>query len=236
MEGWADQARTFVALDVEGTGMDPARHEIIEIAAVQFDRDRIIDRFSSLIRPSGRISLDIAVLTGIDPDELEGAPGLGQVAPAFRRFMAGHPIVGQSVEFDLRMLEAGGIILSNPVYDTYDLATLLLPDLPAYNLATIAAEFGIPASGNHRALADAEVTAQVFQGLLRRLERFDSSTLEQLAEYARIGGWETADLFAAAASSRARPGHTMHLGEVDEPTSGPEGKSVRLASGRGVPR
>ena len=200
---WGAPARTYVALDLEGTGMDPARHEIIEIAAVLCDRDRIIDRFSTLVRPRDRLSLDIAVLTGIDPGELDKAPSLGEVAPALRRFVAGRPLVGQSIAFDLQMLEAGGIVLSNAIYDTYDLATLLLPDLPAYNLATIAAELGIVPETSHRALSDAEITAQVFQGLLRRLERFDTSTLDQLAEYSRLGGWGLADLFATAAAARS---------------------------------
>ncbi len=208
----------FVALDIEATGMDPARHEIIEIAGVLFDRDQILDRYSTLIRPAGRVSLDIAVLTGIDPGELADAPLLGEIAATLRRLVVGRPIVGQSVDFDLRMLEAGGVLLTNPVYDTYDLATLLLPDLPAYNLATIAAEFGIPPAGNHRALADAELTALVFQSLLRRLERFDTSTLEQLADYARVGGWPMAELFAGAA--RARPAAPMTLLSPAEAGSG----------------
>lgn len=204
--------------------MDPARHEIIEIAAVLFDRNQIIDRYTTLVQPAGRISLDIAVLTGIDQAELEAAPTLGEVAPALRRFVAGRPIVGQSVEFDLRMLESGGVVLTNPVYDTYELATLLVPDLPAYSLATIAAEFGVPLAASHRALGDAEVTAQVFQGLLERLERFDATTLEQLAEYSRLGGWSMAELFAEAA--RSRPGPILRL---DSPPDGAAGGPHELA-------
>ena len=211
---------TFIALDVEGTGMDPARHEIIEIAAIRFDRDRILDRFTTLVQPVGRVSLDIAVLTGIMPEELTSAPTLGEVAPALRRFVAGVPIVGQSIELDLRMLEAGGILLTNPTYDTFDLATLLLPSLPAYSLAAVAAEFGIVTGGRHRAEADADVTARVFQHLLRRIDRFDVTTLEQLAEDCRRGGWSIAELFVAAAAAKPAALFPTLISD-EEPVGGP---------------
>ncbi len=194
----------FVALDLEATGMDPARHEIIEVAAVVFDRERVLDRFASLVRPRGRLSLDIATLTGIDRDELAGAPAFAEVAPGLRRLLAGRSIVGQSIQMDLAMLEAAGLVLPNPAYDTYELATLLLPDLPAYTLNSIAAHLGlaVPDAGTrpcHRAGEDAEVTAEVFRALLERIDRFDASTVEQLAAYARAGEMAAADLFAGAA-------------------------------------
>ena len=49
----------FAALDLEATGMDPARHEIIEVGVIVFTRTSEIDRFESLIRPSRPVSLDI---------------------------------------------------------------------------------------------------------------------------------------------------------------------------------
>ncbi len=199
-------SRAFVALDIEATGMDPARHEIIEVALVVFDRERVVERFDSLVRPRGRLSLDIAALTGIGERELAEAPTFGEVAPRLRRLLAGRPIVGQSVWMDVAMLDAAGVVLPNPTYDTYDLATLLLPDLPAYNLGAVAARLGVAADGTappgHRALGDAETTAAVFRAMLARLDRFDAGTLEQLAAYARTAGWSTADLFAAAALDR----------------------------------
>lgn len=197
----------FVALDIEGTGMDPSRDEIIEVAAVVFDRERIIERYASLVRPRGRLSLDIASLTGIDADALANAPTFGEITPHLRRLLAGRPIVGQSVGLDLAMLEAAGLVVPNPSFDTYELATLLLPDLPAYNLGAIAASLGLrqPQAGtasSHRAADDAELSADVFRALLARLDQFDAATVEQLAGYARAGGLAAADLFAAAVRDR----------------------------------
>ena len=212
--------------------MDPARHELIEIAAVIFDREREIDRFASLIRPRGRVSLDIALLTGIDPTALASAPSFGEVAPQIRRLVAGRSLVGQSIGFDLAMLRAAGLDLPNPVFDTYELATLLVPDLPAYNLATIARHFGVEERGEanrrlgdaapvHRAEGDARITAAVFQALLARIDRFDVTTLDQLAHYARVGGLGSAALFAAAGRERVAGPLFQALGDGEDGPHGP---------------
>ena len=182
--------------------MDPARHEVIEVAAVVFDRERERERYQTLVRPRGRLSLDIASLTGIGTEELAAAPTFGEVAPRLRRLIAGRPVVGQSVGGDLAMLDAAGLLLANPVYDTYELATLLLPDMPAYGLRAVAARLGVEAAPSHRALGDAETAAAVFRALLARLDRFDAGTLDELAGYARMAGWGSAELFAAAARER----------------------------------
>jgi len=193
---------TYVALDLEATGMDPSRHEIIEVAAVVFGRQGELERFDSLVRPRGRLSLDIAALTGIDPSALASAPTFGEIAPRLRRLLAGRPIVGQSVWMDVSMLDAAGIVLPNPSYDTFELATLLLPDIPVYTLAAIAAHLGVEPPLGHRALADAAATAAVFGAILERLDQLDASTLERLATYARIGEWSFADLFERLGQER----------------------------------
>ena len=45
------QKDIFVAIDIETTGLDSRKDKIIEIAAVKFSYDGIIDTFSSLINP-----------------------------------------------------------------------------------------------------------------------------------------------------------------------------------------
>ncbi|GIW04643.1 MAG: DNA polymerase III subunit epsilon [Thermomicrobiales bacterium] len=205
----------FAALDIEATGMDPARHDIIEVAVVVFSREREVDRFSSLIRPRGRLSLDMAGLTGIDPRELRSAPSIDQVAPIIRRMTAGRPIVGHSVELDVAMLGAAGVNLTGAVYDTHLLATLLLPDLPNYSLQTVATALGITIADGHRALEDALAAVEVFRALLARIDALDSTLLERVATLGRSAGWSVADLFLAAARQKpAGPLFAQH--EADQ--------------------
>ncbi len=75
------------------------------------------------------------------------------------RFVKSYPLVGHSVGFDIKMLKAQGMNFPQPAYDTFDLATLLIPHAPAYRLGTLAAMLGITHDEAHRALSDSDVTA-----------------------------------------------------------------------------
>ncbi|MDI3340413.1 MAG: helicase C-terminal domain-containing protein [Sphaerobacter sp.] len=188
----------YVALDLEATGMDPERDEIIEIAAIKFRHDRVLDRWESLVRPRGPIPFNITSLTGIGAKDVRHAPVFAAVAPRLRDFVRNYPIVGQSPEFDLQMLAGAGLRLQNPLYDTFQLATILIPDLPAYNLATIAARLGVSVPRQHRAMADVETTMAVFLGLQDLLLSHDAETLARLAELARAAHSPLARLFDEA--------------------------------------
>ncbi len=187
---------TYVALDLEATGMDPERDEIIEIAAITFRDDRILERWESLIRPQGAIPFNITSLTGIGAKDVRRAPVFSAVAPRLRDFVRNYPIVGQSPQLDLEMLAGSGLRLQNPLYDTFQLATILMPDLPAYNLATIADRLGISVPYHHRAMADVETTMAVFLGLMDLLKGHDAETVSRLAQYARTARSPLSQLFS----------------------------------------
>ena len=191
----------YVALDLEATGMDPERDEIIEIAAIKFSDDRVLDRWESLVQPRGAIPFNITSLTGIGAKDVRRAPSFAVVAPRLRDFVRNHPIVGQSPQFDIEMLTGSGLLLRNPQYDTFHLATILIPDLPAYNLSTIASRLGISVPSQHRAMADVETTMAVFLGLIDLLHDYDDVTMERLAGYARSANSPLARLFDEIASS-----------------------------------
>ncbi|MGH2533869.1 MAG: helicase C-terminal domain-containing protein [Thermomicrobiales bacterium] len=192
----------YAALDVEATGMMPGRGEIIEVAVVVFTASGDVERFASLVRPRGRVSLDVLSLTGLSTDELREAPTFGDVAQQMRRLLAGRPIVGHSAAMDVDMLAAGGLELSNPIFDTFQLATLLLPDLPNYSLPQVALALGVERPDRHRAEADADLTAAVFRAMLERIDSFDGPTLERLASLGHSAGWPFASLFDRAHQRR----------------------------------
>ncbi|MEX2425282.1 MAG: helicase C-terminal domain-containing protein [Thermomicrobiaceae bacterium] len=187
---------TYVALDVEATGMDPTRDEVIEIAALKFSEDRIIDRWQSLVRPRGPIPFNIATLTGITTADVESAPRFSEVAPSLEAFVARNPVVGQSPQFDIEMLAGSGLRLKNPRYDTFELATILIPDLPAYNLATIASRLNVQVTSSHRAMADVETTVEVFRALIELLAEYDSGTLDRLSTLAQVSRSPLSRLFS----------------------------------------
>ncbi len=202
----ADQpaAQIYVAVDVEATANDRA-DEIIEVAAVTFTTERVLERWSSLVRPVRPVPLGTAQLTGITNAMLAAAPPFSAIAPQLRAFVKRYPIVGQSVEqFDLKRLAAQGLALDNPTYDTYELSTLLLPELPVYSLARIAARLEVGVPQEHRALGDAEMTAAVFRALLEKIAEYDLETLSELTRLADVGQSPFARLFRQAQQAKQR--------------------------------
>jgi len=172
--------RTFVAIDVETTGLEAGTDEIIEIADVKFNGDEVLETFQKLVKPRHSLPLKIARLTNISDEMLADAPRFSEVAPELVRFVKSYPLVGHSVGFDLKMLQAQGMRFPQPAYDTFDMATLLMPRAPAYRLGALAAAIGITHADAHRALADADAARQVFLHLLKRIEALDLSELSEI--------------------------------------------------------
>lgn len=102
-------AKIGVVLDVETTGLDPARDEIIELAMVRFaysDNDRIlgvVDVFQALQQPSIPISPEIAELTGISSEMVKGR---AINADAVDRFVAdANIVIAHNAAFDRKFTE-----------------------------------------------------------------------------------------------------------------------------------
>ena len=192
----------LVSLDVEATGMEPGVDHIIEIGAVKFRGDHVIETFSTLVRPVRNVSLSIANLTGLTNDDLSDAPSIQNVLPRLRQFIGVDPVIGQSINFDLEMLAAAGMSVRNRNYDTYELATIMLPDLPSYDLSTIAQQLEVEAQGKHRALDDAETTMHVFNRLVQRVDSFDDQTLDRMVDLTSAARSSLAPLFRSVRAER----------------------------------
>ena len=196
--------RTFVAIDVETTGLEAGVDEIIEVAAVKFQGDEVLETFERLVKPRHSLPLKIARLTGITDDALGDAPRFSAIAPDLVRFVKSYPLVGHSVGFDLKMLQAQGMHFPQPAYDTFDMATLLMPRAPAYRLGTLAAALGIAHDEAHRARSDADVTRQVFLHLLRRIAALELQELSEISRLTARLNWPLRDLFGEIERSKAK--------------------------------
>jgi DNA polymerase III subunit epsilon len=188
---------TFVVTDTETTGTSPTDGRIIEIAAVKVCGDEIVDRFTQLINPGRSVPWRITQLTGISTAMVFDKPRAADVMPAYRDFLADGIFAAHNLTFDerfinsefarcdLRMLPMGGIC-------TLRLARRLLRGLRSKGLASVADFYGIPIVGRHRALGDAEATAQVLIRLLKLaqdehgVETVDDLRLFQNKAYAQI--------------------------------------------------
>lgn len=197
-------SQEYVAVDVESTGLNPQNDQIIEIGIVVFTSHCVVDSYSQTIKPRRKISKDISRLTGITQEELDESPAFIDVQDDIRARIGSRPIVGHNVSFDISMLRGEGMDFSNTSIDTYRLASSMLPNMPNYQLGTIATHLGyeIPDDDRHRALGDALGTVHVFQRLLELLDEYDPATLTQVAQFARAANWPEASVFEGSAQSR----------------------------------
>ena len=173
------ESLVYVSLDLETTGLDAENDEIIEISAIKFQDEEIIDTFESLINPHRSLSFRIQNLCGITQQEVDSAPELSLITSELVSFLGTYPVIGHSIQFDIGFLSSHGIKLANQCYDTYELANLFLPDLSDYSLSTVARHLGISYPQQHRALPDAVAAKDVFLSLLNRIS---SLGLDEIAE------------------------------------------------------
>lgn len=179
----AKKPPTRVALDLETTGLHAEQDAILEVAAIKFQGDTVLDTFDTLIAPGRSVPYRVQRLTGITPQQLVGAPQFDSIARQLQQFIGDFPIVGHSIPFDVSFLRRRGLPMrNNLLIDTFELATVLLPSLPSYNLGQVAEALGVHVSpGRHRAMVDTVLAMEVFLALHKRLQAVDLGLLKDLA-------------------------------------------------------
>ncbi|HEY9153095.1 MAG TPA: exonuclease domain-containing protein, partial [Anaerolineales bacterium] len=198
---------SIVAIDIETTGLDNEREAITEIGAVKFKGNRVEDEWSSLINPNRHIPEFITGLTGIDDAMVRQAPRLRDVAHELEAFVGDVPIVGHNIRFDLGFLQKQQIPFSfNEVIDTYELASILLPNASRYNLGALGKALGVALPATHRALDDARATHGVFN---RLYEMARALPLDLIAEIVRLGepiDWDANYIFQEILRAHTKEG------------------------------
>jgi DNA polymerase III epsilon subunit family exonuclease len=209
--------RTYIALDLETTGLDPTRDAIIEVGAVRFRDGELMDSFSTLVNPGRPIPYDITLITGITDRDVIGKPAFDQVAGSLMRFVGLSPVVGHSVGFDLGFVRAQGLLTQNAGLDTWEMASILLPGLPSYSLGALAAHFSLPHATQHRALDDAQATGLLFARLCQEAAALPRPVLLEINRLARDSDWPLAEVFTdalAAAGALRPPSHELSLQQL----------------------
>ena len=197
---------SFVALDIETTGLDTGRDSIIEIAAVKFKGNRIEAEWTSLINPNRHVPEFITGLTGIDDAMLRQAPLIRDVAQDFEAFVGDCPIIGHNVRFDLGFLQRYIPFATNDVIDTYELAAVLLPSASRYNLGALGKELGIMFPATHRAMDDAKVTQAAFVRLFEMARSLPFNLVSEICRLSEPLDWDASYVFEHVLKSRAKEG------------------------------
>ena len=208
-------SQTYVALDLETTGLDPDRDAIIEVGAVKFRADGVLESFETLVNPYRDLPEPIQRLTGIRPGNLDGAPSFGAVAGEFRDFVGALPVVGHNISFDLNFLARHGLALNSESYDTWDLASILLPNNNDYSLSNLSKALGAPDYRPHRALSDARASQVVFLILLEKIGQLDLAAVAYIHHLAARARWPLGRFFETPGSGPRSRGSTVGVVGLD---------------------
>ncbi|MFC1584584.1 PolC-type DNA polymerase III [Fibrobacterota bacterium] len=186
---------TFVAFDLETTGLHPNKDEIIEVAGYKFtlrkDKGRLtaidLGHYSSLIKPNMFIPKEATKINNITDQMVENAPAFKKVIPEFIKFCGISTVmVAHKADFDLEFLGKAlkkhqMMIPGNPVLDSLKITKKIMVEATSHNLGNLARKLGdqihltLNRQGLHRALYDCEVLKEIFCACLRK--RFQEKEL-----------------------------------------------------------
>lgn len=180
-----DFPHEYTVIDIETTGLDPYFDYIIEVSAIKYENNIIIDSYSSLLKPDEYPYYDddeenpdlefgyyvddfITSLTGITNQMIEEAPPSKEVLETFFKFIGDSILVGHNVNFDINFLYDNRIKyfncpLKNDFVDTLRLARLILKDLPHHRLKDLILHYNINVEQEHRAFDDCKATNEIFK-------------------------------------------------------------------------
>jgi len=186
-------ADSVIVIDFETTGMSPDYGDrTIEVGAVKLEQGRVIDRYQCLMNPGIRVNGFIEDYTGISNAMLKQAPPCETVMAELADFIAGSNLVAHNASFDRRFLDAECCRISRGYTGEFACSMLVArrvyPDAPNHKLGTLVEFKQLPSDGTfHRALADAEMTAHLWLGMLNDIssrygiERIAFSLMQELS-------------------------------------------------------
>ncbi len=177
----------FVVFDIETTGLNPRVDDIIEIGAVKVANRKVVDSFSTFIHINRNLPAKIIELTSITDDMLQGQPEIRSVLPDFFNFVGDSVLVAHNASFDVSFIKNKSLTYLDKLYDpsvldTLELSKALIKDVKNHKLNTLTKKLGIKLENHHRAVDDANATAQLFIYLLNILsdrEIYDIGTLNE---------------------------------------------------------
>jgi DNA polymerase III epsilon subunit family exonuclease len=179
---------TYVVFDLETTGLRPGDARPCEFGAVRIRGLELEERFQTLANPGARLQPAVAALTGLRDEELRRAPPVAAATRRFLDFAGDAVLVAHNARFDMAFLDAETMRLTGrrvdaTAVDTVGLARRLLGRQPA-NLAALAHRFVTTARPCHRALPDAEATAEILLCLIGMAQERGARTVSDLVELA----------------------------------------------------
>jgi DNA polymerase-3 subunit epsilon len=216
------ESARYVVVDLETTGLRPGQAGICEIGAVRVDGLVPSGTFQTLVDPGMPLPRLVTALTGIEDGDLVEAPGVADSVRAFLGFAGEAVLVAHNARFDMAFLDREverltGRRLAGPVIDTVGLARRLLAGRVARaSLASLSYFFGTSVRPCHRALPDAEATAEVLVALLGLAQERGARTVADVCRLAAPRARRVYAKRSLAFGAPSRPGVYLFRGAGDQ--------------------
>ncbi len=194
----------ILVLDTETTGFVPVVHRVIEYACAIAKDGKLVKEYEQLLSSeTNDVPAMVQVLTQIRPSDLEGKPTFADALAIIESMLSPEMIVvGQNINFDLRMLKGEGWDITDvPWIDTAMLASVVFPELKSYSLGFVSEALDLNHEPKHRALGDVRATMELFCLCCERLESLPGKDLDALKAIAAKGPESYRRLFESLESS-----------------------------------
>ena len=174
---WANS--TYVVFDVETTGLNRFKDEIIEIGAIKVINGKVVGEFQTLIKPKKRISKDSIKIHGITDSMVENCKGIEEILPQFLEFIGDLPLVAHNIMFDISMIDMACRKLGlprtqNKLIDTLELSRFTHYYENRHSLDRMVARYNIELKKHHRVIEDSRATKELYERLSNNPFRVDN--------------------------------------------------------------
>lgn len=174
--------KSYIAFDLETTGLSPQEHKIIEIGALKVREGKVVDRFMEFVHPDKPITPMITNITHITNDMVAGARSCPEVIHDFLSFCEDDVLIGHNVMFDYSFVKCSavreGLTFEKMGIDTLKIAKKVHPELESKSLSALCEHYKIENKAAHRAYFDALATAKLYQTLSHYFEPDNPKTFK----------------------------------------------------------
>lgn len=207
--------KPFVVLDLETSGVDPKKDDIIEVAMVRYENGKEVKRYDDLIKIDYKLPKIITVITGItDQDLEENGRDKGIVFEEIEEMLDGAYMIAHNIKFDFGFLEAKGLDLNIlGKIDTIPLAQILYPQAASYSLESLADDLEVKHVNKHRAMGDVEATLGLFKEMCKKIDNFPSQLIKEIQKYTKRSDWDAGEVFEEV---KGKSGNAQILKQVQD--------------------